>query len=166
MYPTSYSSSTTPGTPFIPRRPMSNSNSRVSLLHIFCCCFLNLATRLRTVNGILTLFYISALSAYICLFYLFYIILPTFSVIKYPVSEMEESMLSALRPPEHTSAPHNVPPRYTSTSASAAHNRLSTDPSELPPDRLHVEMEMSPDSQIILYGPLLRALISIKVPKC
>lgn len=75
------------------------------------------------------------------------------------VSEMEESMLSALRPPEHTA----VPPRYTSASTSAAHPRLSTDPSELPPDRLHVEMEMSPDSQIILYGPLLRALISIKV---
>lgn len=77
------------------------------------------------------------------------------------VSEMEESMLSALRPPEHTT----VPPRYTSASTSAAHPRLSTDPSELPPDRLHVEMEMSPDSQIILYGPLLRALISIKVQK-
>lgn len=73
------------------------------------------------------------------------------------VSEMEESILSALRPPEHT----NAPPRYTSTSA--AHSRVPTDPSELPPDRLHVEMEMSPDSQIILYGPLLRALISIKV---
>lgn len=77
------------------------------------------------------------------------------------VSEMEESMLSALRPPEHTT----VPPRYTTASTSAAHPRLSTDPSELPPDRLHVEMEMSPDSQIILYGPLLRALISIKVQK-
>lgn len=75
------------------------------------------------------------------------------------VSEMEESMLSALRPPEHTTAT----PCYTSASTSAAHIRLSTDPSELPPDRLHVEMEMSPDSQIILYGPLLRALISIKV---
>lgn len=75
------------------------------------------------------------------------------------VSEMEESMLSALRPPEHATAP----PRYTSASASAAHPRLPTDPSELPPDRLHVEMEMSPDSQIVLYGPLLRALISIKV---
>lgn len=75
------------------------------------------------------------------------------------VSEMEESMLSALRPPEHAT----VPPRYTSASTSAAHARLCTDPSELPPDRLHVEMEMSPDSQIILYGPLLRALISIKV---
>ncbi|XP_029683365.1 bridge-like lipid transfer protein family member 1 isoform X11 [Takifugu rubripes] len=78
--------------------------------------------------------------------------------LKQSLSEMEESMLSALRPPEHTS----VPPRYTSASTAAAHTRLSTDPSELPPDRLHVEMEMSPDSQIILYGPLLRALISIK----
>lgn len=72
-------------------------------------------------------------------------------------------MLSALRPPEHTSVPHSAPPRYTSASASTAHSRVPTDPSELPPDRLHVEMEMSPDSQIILYGPLLRALISIKV---
>uniref|UniRef100_H3C820 Bridge-like lipid transfer protein family member 1 N-terminal domain-containing protein n=1 Tax=Tetraodon nigroviridis TaxID=99883 RepID=H3C820_TETNG len=78
--------------------------------------------------------------------------------LKQSLSEMEESMLSALRPPEHVTAP----PRYTSASTSAAHPRLSTDPSELPPDRLHVEMEMSPDSQIILYGPLLRALISIK----
>lgn len=77
------------------------------------------------------------------------------------VSEMEESMLSALRPPEHTSVHHNVPPRYTS--APGPHRQMPTDPSELPPDRLHVEMEMSPDSQIILYGPLLRALISIKV---
>lgn len=68
-------------------------------------------------------------------------------------------MLSALRPPEHT----NAPPRYTSASAPAAHSRVPTDPTDLPPDRLHVEMEMSPDSQIILYGPLLRALISIKV---
>uniref|UniRef100_A0A3P8TGX1 KIAA1109 n=1 Tax=Amphiprion percula TaxID=161767 RepID=A0A3P8TGX1_AMPPE len=82
--------------------------------------------------------------------------------LKQSLSEMEESMLSALRPPEHTSVPHNAPPRYTSTSASAAHSRAPTDPSELPPDRLHVEMEMSPDSQIMLYGPLLRALISIK----
>uniref|UniRef100_A0AAQ6IKS7 Bridge-like lipid transfer protein family member 1 C-terminal domain-containing protein n=1 Tax=Anabas testudineus TaxID=64144 RepID=A0AAQ6IKS7_ANATE len=82
--------------------------------------------------------------------------------LKQSLSEMEESMLSALRPPEHTSVPHNAAPRYTSTSASAARSRLPTDPSELPPDRLHVEMEMSPDSQIILYGPLLRALISIK----
>lgn len=78
---------------------------------------------------------------------------------------MEESILSALRPPEHTTVTHNAPPRYTSTSASAACSRLPPDPSELPPDRLHVEMEMSPDSQIILYGPLLRALISIKVQK-
>uniref|UniRef100_A0A7N8WMU0 KIAA1109 n=1 Tax=Mastacembelus armatus TaxID=205130 RepID=A0A7N8WMU0_9TELE len=82
--------------------------------------------------------------------------------LKQSLSEMEESMLSALRPPEHTSVPHSAPPRYSSTSATAAHNRVHTDPSELPPDRLHVEMEMSPDSQIILYGPLLRALISIK----
>ncbi|XP_072350620.1 bridge-like lipid transfer protein family member 1, partial [Scyliorhinus torazame] len=40
--------------------------------------------------------------------------------------------------------------------------RLRIDPSELAPDKLHVELEMSPDSQIILYGPLLKALLSIK----
>ncbi|XP_075964686.1 bridge-like lipid transfer protein family member 1 isoform X15 [Anarhichas minor] len=83
--------------------------------------------------------------------------------LKQSLSEMEESILSALRPPENTGGVHhNAQPRYTSTSASAAHGRMPADPSELPPDRLHVEMEMSPDSQIILYGPLLRALISIK----
>uniref|UniRef100_A0A665TUQ1 Si:ch211-233a24.2 n=1 Tax=Echeneis naucrates TaxID=173247 RepID=A0A665TUQ1_ECHNA len=76
--------------------------------------------------------------------------------LKQSLSEMEESMLSALRPPEHT-----APPRFAAPS-SAAHTQMPTDPSELPPDRLHVEMEMSPDSQIILYGPILRALISIK----
>lgn len=79
---------------------------------------------------------------------------------------MEESILSALRPPEHASGAHNAQQRYNATSASAGHSRAPTDPSELPPDRLHVEMEMSPDSQIILYGPLLRALIAIKVRLC
>ncbi len=59
-------------------------------------------------------------------------------------------MLSALRPPEH--APPVPPPP-----------RISSDPSLLPPDRLHVEMELSPDSHITLYGPLLRSLVSIKV---
>ncbi|XP_034715051.1 transmembrane protein KIAA1109 homolog [Etheostoma cragini] len=82
--------------------------------------------------------------------------------LKQSLSEMEESILSALRPPEHTSIHHNAPPRYTSTSTSAAHSRMPADPTELPPDRLHVEMDVSPNSQIILYGPLLRALISIK----
>lgn len=72
-------------------------------------------------------------------------------------------MLSALRPPEHTGVHLNVQPRFAPSSASAAHGRVPADPTELPPDRLHVEMEMSPNSQIILYGPLLRALISIKV---
>ncbi|EGW12650.1 Uncharacterized protein KIAA1109 [Cricetulus griseus] len=33
---------------------------------------------------------------------------------------------------------------------------------ELPPDKLHVEMELSPDSQITLYGPLLNAFLCIK----
>ncbi|XP_067849369.1 bridge-like lipid transfer protein family member 1 isoform X3 [Heptranchias perlo] len=40
--------------------------------------------------------------------------------------------------------------------------RLRIDPSDLLPDKLHVELEMSPDSQITLYGPLLKALLSIK----
>ncbi|TRY60510.1 hypothetical protein DNTS_001480 [Danionella cerebrum] len=66
------------------------------------------------------------------------------------LSEIEESMLSALRPPEL--APPVPPPP-----------RVSSDPSLLPPDCLHVEMELSPDSHITLYGPLLRALVSIKV---
>ncbi|XP_037098160.1 transmembrane protein KIAA1109 homolog isoform X2 [Syngnathus acus] len=79
--------------------------------------------------------------------------------LKQSFSEMEESMLSALRPPEHTSGQRGHP-YYTSSSG--GHSRIPSDPSELPPDRLHVEMEMSPDSQIILYGPLLRALVSIK----
>uniref|UniRef100_A0A8C1UIF2 Si:ch211-233a24.2 n=1 Tax=Cyprinus carpio TaxID=7962 RepID=A0A8C1UIF2_CYPCA len=69
--------------------------------------------------------------------------------LKQSMSEIEESMLSALRPPEH--APPVPPPP-----------RISSDPSLLPPDRLHVEMELSPDSHITLYGPLLRALVSIK----
>lgn len=58
-------------------------------------------------------------------------------------------MLSALRPPQK--------------SASVSPPRVPSDPSLLPPDRLHVEMELSPDSHIILYGPLLRAVLSIKV---
>ncbi|XP_056282678.1 bridge-like lipid transfer protein family member 1 isoform X9 [Pseudoliparis swirei] len=82
--------------------------------------------------------------------------------LKQSLSEMEESMLSALRPPEHTGVHLNVQPRFAPSLASAAHGRVPADPTELPPDRLHVEMEMSPNSQIILYGPLLRALISIK----
>ncbi|XP_076156832.1 bridge-like lipid transfer protein family member 1 isoform X6 [Alosa pseudoharengus] len=69
--------------------------------------------------------------------------------LKQSLSEMEESMLSALRPPEQV-PPAPPPPRMTS------------DPSELPPDKLHVEMELSPESHITLYGPLLQALISIK----
>uniref|UniRef100_H3AGP3 Bridge-like lipid transfer protein family member 1 n=1 Tax=Latimeria chalumnae TaxID=7897 RepID=H3AGP3_LATCH len=40
--------------------------------------------------------------------------------------------------------------------------RCFIDPVELPPDKLHVELETSPDSQITLYGPLLKALLSIK----
>ncbi|KAJ8281426.1 hypothetical protein GJAV_G00067550 [Gymnothorax javanicus] len=70
--------------------------------------------------------------------------------LKQTLSEMEMSMLSALRPPEYSCA---APPQTS---------RAATDPSELAPDRLHVEMELSPDSQLTLYGPLLRALVSIK----
>ncbi|XP_065153130.1 bridge-like lipid transfer protein family member 1 isoform X4 [Paramisgurnus dabryanus] len=69
--------------------------------------------------------------------------------LKQSLSEIEESMLSALRPPELV--PPTPPPP-----------RVSSDPSLLPPDRLHVEMELSSDSHITLYGPLLRALVSIK----
>ncbi|XP_030213365.1 bridge-like lipid transfer protein family member 1 isoform X7 [Gadus morhua] len=81
--------------------------------------------------------------------------------LKQSLSEIEESMLSSLRPPEHTPLPHRAPLRSDGFS-SANHSRPAADPSELPPDRLHVEMEMSPDSQILLYGPLLRALVAIK----
>ncbi|XP_032404120.1 transmembrane protein KIAA1109 homolog [Xiphophorus hellerii] len=75
--------------------------------------------------------------------------------LKQSFSEIEESMLSAIRPPDQGAVP-----RFPCGAAPAA--RLSADPSDLPPDRLQVEMEMSPDSQILLYGPLLRALIAIK----
>lgn len=125
---------------------MSNSSSHVSSLPYPPFVFYFKCLSLLQDCGLCEEFYLSCLA---CVFS--------------TVSEMEESMLSALRPPEHTSGSHNAPPRYTSTSASAAHGRMPSDPSELPPDRLHVEMEMSPDSQIILYGPLLRALVSIKV---
>ncbi|XP_034153444.1 transmembrane protein KIAA1109 homolog isoform X3 [Esox lucius] len=77
--------------------------------------------------------------------------------LKQSLSEMEDAMLSSLRPPEHSSGSHPPPPHRCTTNS-----RVNTDPSELPPDRLHVEMEMSPDSQIILYGPMLKALVSIK----
>uniref|UniRef100_A0A670YM29 Bridge-like lipid transfer protein family member 1 n=1 Tax=Pseudonaja textilis TaxID=8673 RepID=A0A670YM29_PSETE len=69
------------------------------------------------------------------------------------LSEMEETILSAQRPSQ------KMADRGTSPSASS---RLPIDPSELPPDKLRVELEVSPDSQITLYGPLLRAFLSIK----
>ena len=72
-----------------------------------------------------------------------------------PVSEMEETMLSVLRPSQRTSD--------RVVSAPCTSSRPPVDPSELPPDRLHVEMELSPDSQITLYGPLLNAFLCIKV---
>ncbi|XP_072563835.1 bridge-like lipid transfer protein family member 1 isoform X4 [Paramormyrops kingsleyae] len=71
--------------------------------------------------------------------------------LKQSLSEMEESMLSVLRPSQKTE-PVAPPPL----------SRIPADPSELPPDRLHVEMELSPDSQVTLYGPLLKALVSVK----
>lgn len=67
---------------------------------------------------------------------------------------MEETMLSVLRPSQKTDRVVSSP----STSS-----RPPIDPSELPPDKLHVEMELSPDSQITLYGPLLNAFLCIKV---
>ncbi|KAB0396757.1 hypothetical protein E2I00_015079, partial [Balaenoptera physalus] len=70
-----------------------------------------------------------------------------------PMSEMEETMLSVLRPSQKTDRVVSSP----STSS-----RPPVDPSELPPDKLHVEMELSPDSQITLYGPLLNAFLCIK----
>lgn len=71
------------------------------------------------------------------------------------VSEMEETMLSVLRPSQKTAE--------SVISSPTASTRLPLDPSELPPDKLHVELELSPDSQITLYGPLLKAFLSIKV---
>ncbi|MGH0143674.1 UNVERIFIED_CONTAM: hypothetical protein FKN15_029770, partial [Acipenser sinensis] len=70
------------------------------------------------------------------------------------VSEMEESMLSVLRPSQK--------PEDRTASSPNLPNGFPLDPSELPPDRLHVELELSPDSQITLYGPMLKALLSIK----
>lgn len=68
---------------------------------------------------------------------------------------MEETMLSVLRPAQKTSE------RVVSSPSTSP--RPPVDPSELPPDKLHVEMELSPDSQITLYGPLLNAFLCIKV---
>ncbi|XP_071975455.1 bridge-like lipid transfer protein family member 1 isoform X3 [Engystomops pustulosus] len=73
--------------------------------------------------------------------------------LKQSLSEMEESMLSMLRPCQRTSE------RVTSPTSLS---RPAVDPSELPPDKLHVELELSPDSQVIFYGPLLKAFLSIK----
>ncbi|XP_028932278.1 transmembrane protein KIAA1109 homolog isoform X4 [Ornithorhynchus anatinus] len=74
--------------------------------------------------------------------------------LKQSLSEMEETMLSVLRPSQKA-----VDRTLSSPTTSS---RLAIDPSELPPDKLHVEMELSPDSQITLYGPLLNAFLSIK----
>ncbi|XP_075785952.1 bridge-like lipid transfer protein family member 1 isoform X10 [Pelodiscus sinensis] len=74
--------------------------------------------------------------------------------LKQSLSEMEETMLSVLRPSQKT-----VDRIISSPTVST---RLPIDPSELPPDKLHVELELSPDSQITLYGPLLNAFLSIK----
>ncbi|XP_069098559.1 bridge-like lipid transfer protein family member 1 isoform X3 [Pleurodeles waltl] len=74
--------------------------------------------------------------------------------LKQSFSAMEESMLSILRPSQKSSEKVIASPV---TSA-----RVLVDPSELPPDKLHVELELSPDSQITLYGPLLHAFLSIK----
>ncbi|XP_034627354.1 transmembrane protein KIAA1109 homolog [Trachemys scripta elegans] len=74
--------------------------------------------------------------------------------LKQSLSEMEETMLSVLRPSQKTAD------RIISSPTDST--RLPIDPSELPPDKLHVELEVSPDSQITLYGPLLNAFLFIK----
>ncbi|KAM9329723.1 bridge-like lipid transfer protein family member 1 [Gastrophryne carolinensis] len=73
--------------------------------------------------------------------------------LKQSLSEMEESMLSTLRPSQKTSE---------SVTSPTGSSRPTIDPSELPPDKLHVELELSPDSQVIFYGPILRSFLSIK----
>ncbi|XP_062839680.1 bridge-like lipid transfer protein family member 1 isoform X4 [Anolis carolinensis] len=73
--------------------------------------------------------------------------------LKQSLSEMEESVLSALRPSQ------KMTDKGISPSGSS---RQPVDPSELPPDKLRVELELSPDSQMTLYGPLLKAFLSIK----
>ncbi|XP_037753085.1 transmembrane protein KIAA1109 homolog isoform X21 [Chelonia mydas] len=74
--------------------------------------------------------------------------------LKQSLSEMEETMLSVPRPSQKTAD--------RIISSPTASTRLPIDPSELPPDKLHVELEVSPDSQITLYGPLLNAFLFIK----
>ncbi|KAM7167896.1 bridge-like lipid transfer protein family member 1 isoform 1-T3 [Macrochelys suwanniensis] len=74
--------------------------------------------------------------------------------LKQSLSEMEETMLSVLRPSQKTAD--------RIISSPTASTRFPIDPSELPPDKLHVELEVSPDSQITLYGPLLNAFLFIK----
>ncbi|MEE6461639.1 hypothetical protein FKM82_001355 [Ascaphus truei] len=74
--------------------------------------------------------------------------------LKQSLSEMEESMLSMLRPSQKASEKVSSSP--------AASSRPPLDPSELPPDKLHMELELSPDSQVVFYGPLLRTFLSIK----
>lgn len=76
--------------------------------------------------------------------------------ISFQVSEMEETILSALRPSQKIVDRGMTP---------AGSSRLPVDPSELPPDKLRVELELSPDSHITLYGPLLKAFLSIKVQR-
>ncbi|XP_054546358.1 bridge-like lipid transfer protein family member 1 isoform X3 [Talpa occidentalis] len=73
--------------------------------------------------------------------------------LKQSLSEMEETLLSVLRPAQRVPARAAPPPSAP---------RPPVDPSELPPDKLHVEMELSPDSQMTLYGPLLNAFLCIK----
>ncbi|XP_039176154.1 transmembrane protein KIAA1109 homolog isoform X4 [Crotalus tigris] len=68
------------------------------------------------------------------------------------LSEMEETILSAQRPSQ----------KMADGGTSSASSRLPVDLSELPPDKLRVELEISPDSQITFYGPLLKAFLSIK----
>ncbi|KAG8511214.1 Transmembrane protein, partial [Galemys pyrenaicus] len=73
--------------------------------------------------------------------------------LKQSLSEMEETLLSVLRPAQRAPGRAAPPPSAP---------RPPVDPAELPPDRLHVEMALSPDSQMTLYGPLLNAFLCIK----
>ncbi|XP_053317388.1 bridge-like lipid transfer protein family member 1 [Spea bombifrons] len=74
--------------------------------------------------------------------------------LKQSLSEIEQSMLSNLRPSQK--------PLERVISSPTASSTPIVDPSELPPDKLHVEIELSPDSQVVLYGPLLKSFVSIK----
>uniref|UniRef100_A0A4W3HSK9 KIAA1109 n=1 Tax=Callorhinchus milii TaxID=7868 RepID=A0A4W3HSK9_CALMI len=81
----------------------------------------------------------------------------------YPQKADEQLKQSLVQNPELTSV--SRPSQKSAErviSSPTGSNRPPIDPSELLPDKLHVELEMPFDSQIILYGPVLKALLSIK----